>query len=372
VSSPFSTVFINISGNYQLDDSKTIVTIALGTDSSSSANAIITGGSGAKIYLIIPLSATFEGSSSTIVITDFHTSRDAIDLSYFPAHQSLADISYSTNPLTIILPSSLYTFSSSSATRRRFLASSAWSRVQPHLILSSHNDINDLSAENFLFFVDKNGQGNSGGSVSSMLDSSFYISLSILVACSLIVCITCGPSIFGQRKEMGKPPAAARDDDDDDWSDTDDDDEKNLQAQSTSPNHLAPPSYHQQQHLGHHQSPANSLVYLSPHPEEEENEDEEEDEDDSQKTNDDDGGDSNSNSGSEELSGWQSLFQEELSQSSGGPSDQNEHSSSASNSSATASHQQDIIDRRPSSPHSSGSSSFQMSSLSSEEGGIDV
>jgi hypothetical protein len=112
----------------------------------------------AKIYKIIP-------QKNSITITDFDRNRDVVDLTLFFSKgiRSVTDLNYRTIPLTIIL-----------------------SKDQ-RIVFSSLDDFQWLSAENFRFAVNADKEGGNGGHYRLRKDSSFWISLALLVVCILFV-----------------------------------------------------------------------------------------------------------------------------------------------------------------------------------------
>jgi hypothetical protein len=112
----------------------------------------------AKIYKIVP-------QKNSITITDFDRNRDLVDLTLFFSKgiRSVTDLNYRTIPLTIIL-----------------------SKDQK-IIFSSLDDFQLLSAENFRFADTEYKRGENDRHHRLRKDSSFWISLALLIVCILFV-----------------------------------------------------------------------------------------------------------------------------------------------------------------------------------------
>jgi hypothetical protein len=157
---------IDSPGTYQLpNQEKNKISIT------GSGNIFIQGNHGSKWYTIIP-------DKNVIEILDFDNNYDILDLSQFSIKQfsSINDLTYSTNPLTIYLS------------------------ARQSIILSSHNSF-DLQETNF-YFPSSSLSSSSSNTQKGVLnggftvDSSFIISISVLLACGLFVtCIVCVPGV---------------------------------------------------------------------------------------------------------------------------------------------------------------------------------
>jgi hypothetical protein len=171
---PYNQVSISSNGSYEFPVGKSEIII------SGTGNIVIKGNPGTKIYSIVPW-------ENSIVITDFRNNQDIIDLSYFSStYRSTADITYSINPLIIILSD------------------------QQTLTLANHEDFN-LTEENFLFSSEstkkkKNPSGAEG--ITKVIDSTLLIPLVILaVSVLFVVILVYVPSVKskdGQKNFMEK------------------------------------------------------------------------------------------------------------------------------------------------------------------------
>jgi hypothetical protein len=155
VSSPSHEITIVNAGEYRVPGGK--------------GNFIITGegsfdltsddggeGSGKKIYTILP-------AKNSITIHGFNKRNDQINLEHFSHLYSIDDLVYRTNPLQIFLSS------------------------EQKLILSSVDDLTELTEDNFVF----GGNGNKESKVSFHFDLSSVICLGVLVGCvGLFGCVT--------------------------------------------------------------------------------------------------------------------------------------------------------------------------------------
>jgi hypothetical protein len=152
---PFQEIVISKEGSYnELPSGKANVIISgKGTIELSDNN-----GGGKKIYTILP-------SKNIIIIKDFSTRFDQIDLIHFPNLYSLKDLVYRTNPLQLILS------------------------AEQKLILSTFENLNALAEENFLF--QKKGTENENNKKTKVgntfhLELSLIVSLGILIGCVVI------------------------------------------------------------------------------------------------------------------------------------------------------------------------------------------
>jgi hypothetical protein len=155
--SPLVVFRIEDSGNYEIPEDKQELIV------SATGNIQLSGGKNVLVYKILPISAE---NSSVVTIIDFNVHKNLLDLSEFSSIKSLSDLSFTTNPLTIIL----------SGNQR--------------VVLSSYSDF-QLTEKNFIFSSthsnQQDGSGKGDGYQGITLDSSFFISLGILLGGVLVV-----------------------------------------------------------------------------------------------------------------------------------------------------------------------------------------
>jgi hypothetical protein len=169
----FVTKEITAGGNYNGTAWKRIIFVIappIGSPSSSSQVVITGNDKGRSIYKVLPR------ANLTLIITNFHNNQDLIDLTAFSGTvASIGEISYRSNPLTLLLPH------------------------EQTIVLSSHTSF-DLSENNFLFSSstnsnrnDDNNNDNNGatGVISSLdgLDKRSITMGSILVGLLLLTFI---------------------------------------------------------------------------------------------------------------------------------------------------------------------------------------
>eukprot|EP01040_Poterioochromonas_malhamensis_P007894 gene7894-8534_t len=162
-STPYATVTISSTGKYEGDEGKKqlfVITSPIG------GTVTIEGKRGIKIYMVYPpttsvtLVHSLSSSSSTVtkvVIGDFDVESDILDFSQIPSMQSMADLTYSTSPLTIRLMED-----------------------EVHVILSSHSAF-DLVETNFVFATGESNQ--SENNVLTLVDSAITVPLAVLIGC---------------------------------------------------------------------------------------------------------------------------------------------------------------------------------------------
>ena len=126
----------------------------------------IHGKSGRKVYVIFPKRSP-QDPDSRIEIADFEASMDLLDLSYFSAFHSMDDLSYSSDPLTIVLASN------------------------QAVVLSSHETL-DLTEDNFVFSSTVSSSSQTSSSFKLLYDSSVLAPL-VFLACfvSILVMAHC-------------------------------------------------------------------------------------------------------------------------------------------------------------------------------------
>eukprot|EP01040_Poterioochromonas_malhamensis_P011888 gene11888-12971_t len=120
-SSPFTVNLITVNGSYTQTGGNMVYEInAIGS-------VVIQGGKGKEGKSIYVIEAV---NSNSVIITFFDTTNDVLDFRQDPYVSGLKDVSYSTNPLTLVLPP-----------------------YQQTIVLKNLNTINDLSDDNFYFSI---------------------------------------------------------------------------------------------------------------------------------------------------------------------------------------------------------------------------
>lgn len=129
----------------------------------------IIGGSGKKVY-VISSKDPFQ-PVNRMILQDFDSMKDVIDLSHFSQIASKAYLSYLTNPLTLFLPDN------------------------QKIVISSYKTMNQLSDENFIF-----GSSSLSESSSSVNQEDLYVVLGLLGSFVLIVLFLTQFSIESEEK----------------------------------------------------------------------------------------------------------------------------------------------------------------------------
>eukprot|EP01040_Poterioochromonas_malhamensis_P007312 gene7312-7888_t len=161
-STPYATVTISSTGKYEGDEGKKQLFVI---SSPIGSTVTIEGKRGIKIYRVYPPttsvtlvhSLSFSSTVTKVVIGDFDVDTDILDLSQIPSMQSLADLTYSTGPLTIRLMDD-----------------------KVHVILSSHTSF-DLVEKNFVFAAGEYGQSSDYNF--TLVDSAITVPLAVLIGC---------------------------------------------------------------------------------------------------------------------------------------------------------------------------------------------
>eukprot|EP00599_Poterioochromonas_sp_BG-1_P003144 CAMPEP_0173154826 /NCGR_PEP_ID=MMETSP1105-20130129/13719_1 /TAXON_ID=2985 /ORGANISM="Ochromonas sp., Strain BG-1" /LENGTH=912 /DNA_ID=CAMNT_0014071091 /DNA_START=1039 /DNA_END=3777 /DNA_ORIENTATION=+ len=159
-----ATITISLTGKYEGDEGKKELFIIR---SPIGAKMIIEGKRGIKIYQVYPpttsaavVHSLSSSSVSEVMIEDFDVDTNILDFSQIPSMQSLADLTYSTNPLTFRLLDN-----------------------EVHVVLSSHSAF-DLAEKNFVFAIDESQQ--STDSNFSLADSRITVPLAVLIGCFVV------------------------------------------------------------------------------------------------------------------------------------------------------------------------------------------
>ncbi len=117
----------------------------------------VIGGGGRKVYVIYPKDAS--QPVNRIILKDFDSCCDVLDLSHFSAMSSQSDLSYLTHPLTIFLPDN------------------------QKIVLSRYLTMSSLSYNNFIFRDDDTTSTSSDISKRLFMKASLLLPLGLLVLC---------------------------------------------------------------------------------------------------------------------------------------------------------------------------------------------
>ncbi len=117
----------------------------------------IVGGNGRKVYIIYPKDPS--QPVNKIILQDFKSFHDVIDLSHIAQVASVADLSYLTNPLTLFLPDN------------------------QKIIVSRYKTMSDLSDENFVF----RSLSSRSSSTSTASLTGAYVAIAIFLPIILVV-----------------------------------------------------------------------------------------------------------------------------------------------------------------------------------------
>jgi hypothetical protein len=212
-----------------------------------------------KVFDILPI------TKQQVVIEEFDPDTDIINFSKFPNIQSLKDVSYTTNPLKLLLPAvesssssdssnSLLPFLSSHAETTETASSSATSDNQQTITFSDFNDLASLSEEtNFRFAVSDLSSGSSSSNSHSGGFSSFAVdsllsrgstSSYLMIFCGVMIAVVVLVSCLGflradveyEKKEKdgydenGNENSKDEEDEDEDEENEREDDEENQLA----------------------------------------------------------------------------------------------------------------------------------------------